>query len=467
MADSSGIEADYVVIGAGAAAMAFVDTILSETGATVAMVDRRNQPGGHWNDAYPFVRLHSASTFYGVNSLPLGGDRVETEGLNRGHLEVAGAAEICGYFDRVMRCRFLPSGRMTFLPSHEYFPDGRAISFVTGRSTRLVAKRRVVDATNADTRVPALSPPAFPVATTATCITPGELARRDLRNSQFVVIGAGKTAIDVVLWLLAQQVEPEAITWIRPRDCWLYNRRHQQPRSDLAESNLEGWVAEMEAARESSSLADLYDRLERARVLMRIDPSAQPTMFHCATVTEAELEELRRVKKVVRLGRVRAIDERRIVLDGGDIPASSNCVHIHCAASGVPVRPIQPVFQDGRIVLQFVQHCWPLFSAAMIGYLEARRDDDETRNRLAQPIPMADKPCDWLRGRILDDQNSSAWENEPDIEAWRARARIDGFSGMLAAARRNPTPRFRELIDRLEEARTPGLERMQALLSTA
>ena len=47
------IEADYLVIGAGATAMAFVDTLVSETTASVVVVDRNHQPGGHWTTAYP------------------------------------------------------------------------------------------------------------------------------------------------------------------------------------------------------------------------------------------------------------------------------------------------------------------------------------------------------------------------------------------------------------------------------
>ena len=45
------IETDYLVIGTGATAMAFVDTLLTEQAdATVLMVDRHHRPGGHWND---------------------------------------------------------------------------------------------------------------------------------------------------------------------------------------------------------------------------------------------------------------------------------------------------------------------------------------------------------------------------------------------------------------------------------
>ena len=72
------IEADYLVIGAGATAMAFVDTLVSETSASVVVVDRNHRPGGHWTTAYPFVRLHQPSAYYGVNSRPLGNDTIDS-----------------------------------------------------------------------------------------------------------------------------------------------------------------------------------------------------------------------------------------------------------------------------------------------------------------------------------------------------------------------------------------------------
>jgi cation diffusion facilitator CzcD-associated flavoprotein CzcO len=60
----------YLVIGGGATGMAFVDALLTETDARIAMVDRRDCPGGHWNDAYSFVRLHQPAAFYGVVKIP-------------------------------------------------------------------------------------------------------------------------------------------------------------------------------------------------------------------------------------------------------------------------------------------------------------------------------------------------------------------------------------------------------------
>ncbi len=53
------IEADYLVVGAGAMGMAFADVVLTETDATVAIVDRYGSPGGHWTRAYPYVRVRA------------------------------------------------------------------------------------------------------------------------------------------------------------------------------------------------------------------------------------------------------------------------------------------------------------------------------------------------------------------------------------------------------------------------
>lgn len=460
-------EADYIIIGAGAAAMAFADTMLSESNASLVLIDRRARPGGHWNDAYPFIGLHSPAIYYGVNSAPLDSGRIDTAGLNRGLLELATKPEICAYFDRLMRHRFLPSGRVTFLPLHEYGEDGVATSRLTGERVRLVARRRIVDATNAQTQIPFTHPPLYPIAPGMTVVTPNELPNLPRAGGNFVVIGAGKTSIDTVLWLLEQGVAPESIAWIRPRDSWLYNRIHFQPRLDLAEDTIGGMVHEMEAAQEAASLDDLFLRLEARKALFRIDRDMVPSMFRCATITEAELEAVRRVENVVRLGRVKAIEQESIRLEQGEVATSPRHVHINCTADGVPVRSAQPIFQDGRIVLQFVQHCWPLFSAALIAFLEANRQDDAERNNLALPVPMADVPADWLRLRLLDDRNMSCWAAHPDIEAWKARSRVDGFSGMLADAERNPTPALAALLARLAAARPEGLARLEALLQAA
>ena len=71
------LDVDYLVVGAGASGMAFTDALIDHAAVRVAVVDRRHSVGGHWLDAYPFVRLHQASTFYGVASTLLGGNRLQ------------------------------------------------------------------------------------------------------------------------------------------------------------------------------------------------------------------------------------------------------------------------------------------------------------------------------------------------------------------------------------------------------
>jgi cation diffusion facilitator CzcD-associated flavoprotein CzcO len=113
------LDPDYLVIGSGAMGMAFTDVLLTETDATVALVDRHQRPGGHWNDAYPFVRLHQPSSFYGVNSRALGGDAIDQTGWNAGLSELASGAEVVAYFDQVLHQQFLPSGRARYFPMCE------------------------------------------------------------------------------------------------------------------------------------------------------------------------------------------------------------------------------------------------------------------------------------------------------------------------------------------------------------
>jgi hypothetical protein len=117
-------ETDYLVIGSGATAMAFVDMMLTQTDATFLMVDRRPKVGGHWNDAYPFVRLHQPSGFYGVASRPLGRHRLDETGFNTGFLELATGVEVLNYFHSLMDEVFIPSKRVQYLPLCDYTDNG-------------------------------------------------------------------------------------------------------------------------------------------------------------------------------------------------------------------------------------------------------------------------------------------------------------------------------------------------------
>jgi hypothetical protein len=149
--DTNPIETDYLVVGTGATAMAFVDTLLSESDAHVVMVDRNHRPGGHWNHAYSFVGLHQPSAFYGVNSRELSSWTKDQTGLNQGMYELSSGAEVLSYFDQIMRQRFLPSGRVQWFPMSDYSPGPggahRFESLVNGDSRQVIPRKKLVNAT--------------------------------------------------------------------------------------------------------------------------------------------------------------------------------------------------------------------------------------------------------------------------------------------------------------------------------
>ena len=82
--------------------MAFTDALIDHADVSVAMVDRRHGAGGHWLDAYSFVRLHQPSSFYGVASTLLGDGRIQQTGPEAGLHERASVPEVCAYYARVL-----------------------------------------------------------------------------------------------------------------------------------------------------------------------------------------------------------------------------------------------------------------------------------------------------------------------------------------------------------------------------
>ena len=222
-------QTDYLVVGAGAMGVAFVDSLIEHSDADVVMVDRRHRPGGHWLDSYPFVQLHQPSMNYGVNSTSLGQDRIEPDGRDAGFYERASGTEICGYYDEIMRHRLLASGRVRFFPMCDYLGDRRFRSLLNGEVTDVTVRRRVVDATYMATRVPAREPPPFAVADGVQCVPVGELTKVAHAPAGYVIVGGGKTALDAICWLLDRETPASDITWIRPRDSWLLNRAFFQP----------------------------------------------------------------------------------------------------------------------------------------------------------------------------------------------------------------------------------------------
>jgi len=142
-------------------------------------------------------------------------------------------------------------------------------------------------------------------------------------------------------------------------------------------------------------------------------------------LSAGELSAVRQIEDVVRLGRVRRIEADRIVLDHGEVGTGKDALHVDCTALGLRDAPGRPVFQDGRIVLQQVRHLSPSFNAALIGFVEAHRDDDTDKNRLCPPNPYPASTADWPRMVSRTWRTERRWLSEPDVARWVAESRLN------------------------------------------
>lgn len=214
------LEVDYLIIGAGAMGMAFADVVLSQRPhARIVFVDKRARPGGHWNDAYPFVALHQPAAFYGLNSVRLGS----------GGTDLSSGAEIVAYYHRAMQ-RWLATGRVHFLAQSEFVETdagtGHVVSLLDpGHITEVRVRKQLVNAAFMNVAVPATHSPRYAVAAEVAFIPINSLAKLEKSWQRYVIIGAGKTGMDAILFLLQQGVAAEKILWIVPNDAWLWNRR--------------------------------------------------------------------------------------------------------------------------------------------------------------------------------------------------------------------------------------------------
>jgi len=423
------IETDYLVVGAGALGMGFVDSLIEFSDADVVMIDRRHRPGGHWNDAYPFVQLHQPSMNYGVASTPLGQDRVEPTGRDAGFYERASGYEICGYYDEIMRHRFEGSGRVHFFPMCDYLGDRRFRSRLTGAETDVTVRRRVVDATYLTTKVPATEPPPFAVADGVACVPVGALTTVREPAAGYVIVGAGKTGMDAAGWLLDRGTPPDRITWVMPRDSWVLNRAYFQPDSGVF-GTFEGIVRELEAAAECDSVEEFFLRIESEGMVFRIDPTVTPTMLKGATASAGEIEELRRIENVVRLGHVHRIDLDTITLDGGSVPTSPDNLHVHCATGGLADGPPRPIFTDDGLTLQVITRVSLTLSASLIGVVEASERSTAEKNRLLVPNPWPNTPFDWLRHVLTGIRTEFGWQDAPELNAWLEASRLNLLRGV-------------------------------------
>jgi len=458
------LQADYLIVGSGAVGMAFADTLLAETDASIIIVDKHQKPGGHWNEAYPFVTLHQPSAFYGVSSRELSKGNIDQIGLNKGLNELASGAEVSAYFDDIMRQQFLPTGRVQYFPMCDYQGDGEFVSMTSGERYKVEVNKKTIDATFLKTSVPLTHTPNFSIDDEAQFIPLNNLPQITEPPAGFTVIGGGKTGIDACLWLLEHKVDPDKIRWIMPRDAWLLDRRNVQPTEEFFEVAIGAQASQMEAIVAAESIPDLFDRLEASGVLLRIDQDVRPKMFHGATISQLELKQLKRIKNIVRLGRVLRLEKDQIVLEQGSIPTTTHELHVDCSASAISNLASKPIFQGDLITPQTVRSYQPVFSAAFIAHIEASYDNNEEKNKLCAVVPLPNHDTDWIRMNLTFMMNQYAWSQQPELGQWLYQNRLDGFSKLIGEVDKEDSTKM-TILQRLRSNIVPAVGKLQQLVA--
>jgi hypothetical protein len=429
-------ETDYLVVGAGAVGLAFVDTLLDEDpDCHITIVDKHARPGGHWNDAYSFVSLHQPSATYGVNSMEMCPDRVDGHGHNAGMYPLATHAEILAYYSKLMTERMLPSGRVAYYPLTEYRggADGQhgARSILSGEEHTFIVRRKLVDGTWFQTSVPATHKPAFDIADGTRFATPGDLPQlwKDPENlpRHFCILGGGKTAMDTAVWLLEAGVAPDRIDWVRPRDSWMFNRKLIQPAWHRIEGLIKFQVDLVECANSSQTGDEMFAKLGERGTMLRVDENVTPKMFHFAVISEGEIELLRQITRVHRGRRVTALEPAAMLLGEERVEMPEGTMFIDCTATAVPFHAggdTRPFFAGDTITLQIVQAPFVPYSAALAAFVEANFDSDTEKNSLMPPAPLTDSTETYPYAVMANLMSNAILSGNAKTNAFNARSRL-------------------------------------------
>ena len=191
-----GKSCDYLVVGAGASGMAFVDTLLlhSKEPVSVVLLDKREQPGGHWNDAYDFATLHQPARNYGVESSKLEDLAVSNDEKR------ATKDEILAYYQSVLESWKRSGHNVEFVGGATF--DFAAETYTVGSNgaaAAISAAKKIVDARFTANDIPLLVPPRFSYSREhLDLIPPNGLVARGAAAAEknYVVLGAGKTGQD-------------------------------------------------------------------------------------------------------------------------------------------------------------------------------------------------------------------------------------------------------------------------------
>ena len=212
-------------------------------------------------------------------------------------------------------------------------------------------------------------------------------------------------------WRWDNDVEPDRIRWIRPREAWFYDRRYFQPLEQVG-AIMEGLALDAEAGADAVDVEDLFARLEASGRVVRIDQSGRRgcTAARCSAPPSS-----------AQCGRSRMSSGSAAC--GGSRPTGS------CSSAGRPrPAPMSCTWTAPPRPERCPRHAdlsaWPDRAAAgpvPLTVLQRRPNrlrrgpshDDADKNRLRPPHAYPSRIEDWPRMMRSAWTAESRWLREP------------------------------------------------------
>ena len=256
-------------------------------------------------------------------------------------------------------------------------------------------------------------------------VPPNDLVNLREAASGYTVIGAGKTSMDTCVWLMQEGVAPDRIRWIRPRDAWVQSRAFMQPLELVGSGYMQLQADWVQAAAESGTGQEFAHHLEASGTFIRLDPEIEPEVYRGAILSSIEVESLRQIENVVRMGRVQRISTDQGLMEQGSIDSGSGQVFVDCTAEGVRPTQTRPIFEPDRVTLQYVTIGGVPWTAATQGAVEALRDDDAEKNRLCPPLTFTGRIENIFEMSYAGMTGLALRSAEPDLAAWNGACRLN------------------------------------------
>lgn len=225
---------DYVIVGGGMTGVGMCAELLDfRPDSTILIMDKLDRLGGHWNFAYPYVKLHNFTSYYTLYGYPMK-DEIRKQEFHRADLKC-----IMEYFGQIQES-FETQKKLTMkfgLEMSEVIDHGAEVPKGGVKWTiKYADKAGKAGEVNAKTLIMCThcrqggAPPHKPIVGTVDKVVPknniypnqieklGDLKKVAAAKQTIAVVGGGKTGADAVTHLFHSGFPLEQIVWVKKFD---------------------------------------------------------------------------------------------------------------------------------------------------------------------------------------------------------------------------------------------------------